>query len=207
MLAAVLFASGCQFGANRVTAEWDAEKVATAEVVAKQAEHVAAVTDQQSAINQEVSNEIEKAKAAIAAHRRHLLARVPVRVRVHPADHPSAAPAVPGVAARIDAATADPVSATVCVKLAEDAAHTTLMISAFQRWHREQHDANGNPYSAVSSTAIKIRPRAILRTLAVSKFGLNIPIFDQLNFLAYLSNLIQALIQNKNISIQDQSKY
>ncbi len=31
VLAAVLFASGCQFGADRVTAKWDAEKVATVE--------------------------------------------------------------------------------------------------------------------------------------------------------------------------------
>ena len=28
VLAAVLFAGGCQFGANRVTAKWDAVKVA-----------------------------------------------------------------------------------------------------------------------------------------------------------------------------------
>ena len=41
VLAAVLFAGGCQFGANRVTAKWDAEKAATAEAIAKQVEHVA----------------------------------------------------------------------------------------------------------------------------------------------------------------------
>ena len=52
VLATVLFAGGCQFGANRVTAKWDAEKAATAEAVAKQAEHVVAVTVQQSTINQ-----------------------------------------------------------------------------------------------------------------------------------------------------------
>ncbi len=51
VLAAVLFAGGCQFGANRVTAKWNAEKAETAQAVAKQAEHVAAVTVQQSTIN------------------------------------------------------------------------------------------------------------------------------------------------------------
>ena len=137
-LATVLFAGGCQFGADRVTAKWDAEKVATAEVVAKQAEHVAAVAVQQSNINQEISNDFQKAKAAISADRQHLLARVPVRVRVDATDHPGAVPAVPSVAAGVDAATADPVSVAVCEKLAEDAAETTLMVVEFQRWYVRQ---------------------------------------------------------------------
>ena len=145
VLAAVLFAGGCQFGANRVAAKWDAEKAALSQVVAKQAEHVAAVTVQQSAINQEISNEFQQAKSAIAADRQHLLARVPQRVRIEATDHPGAVPAVPGIAARTDAATADPVPAAICEKLAADAAHTTLMVVAFQRWYREQRDANGNP--------------------------------------------------------------
>jgi len=145
VLAAGLFAGGCQFGANRVTAKWDAEKVASAEAVAKQAQHVAAVTVQQSTINQEISNEFQKAKAAISADRLHLLARVPVRVRVDATDHSSPVPAVPSVAAGVDAATADPLPAAVCEKLAADAAHTTLMVVAFQRWYREQRDANANP--------------------------------------------------------------
>ena len=145
LLAAVLFAGGCQFGANRVTANWDAEKVATAEAVAKQAEHVAAVTVQQSTINQEISNDFQKAKVAISADRQHLLARVPVRVRVEATDHPGAVPAIPDVAAGVDAAAADAVSAAACEKLAEDAAQTTLMVVAFQRWYREQREAHGNP--------------------------------------------------------------
>ena len=147
LLAAVLFAGGCQFGANRVTANWDAEKVATAEAVAKQAEHVAAVTVQQSTINQEISNDFQKAKVAISADRQHLLARVPVRVRVEATDHPGAVPAIPDVAAGVDAAAADAVSAAACEKLAEDAAQTTLMVVAFQRCYREQRDAYGTPYA------------------------------------------------------------
>ena len=140
VLAAGLFASGCQFGANRVTAKWDAEKAATSQAVAKQAEHVAAVTVQQSTINQEISNQFQKAKAAIAADRQHLLARVPVRVRIDAPDHPGPVPAVPDVAPRTDAAPADPVPAAACEKLAEDAAQTTLMVVEFQRWYREQRE-------------------------------------------------------------------
>ena len=140
VLAAVLFVGGCQFGTNLVTAKWDAEKVATAEAVAKQAEHVATATVQQSTINQEISNEFQQAKTAIAADRQHLLARVPVRVRVVAPDHPGPVPAIPDVATRTDAATADPVPSTVCEKLAEDAAQTTLMVVEFQRWYREQRE-------------------------------------------------------------------
>ena len=151
VLATVLFAGGCQFGTNRVTVKWDAEKVATSQVVAKQAEHVAAVVVRQSTINQEISNEFQKAKAAIVADRQHLLARVPVRLRVVAPDHPGPVPAVPGIAAGVDATAADTVpaadrtAATACEKLAEDAALTTLMVVEFQRWYREQRDANGNP--------------------------------------------------------------
>ena len=39
----------------------------------------------------------------------------------------------------------DPVSVAACEKLAEDAAQTTLMVVAFQRWYREQREAHGNP--------------------------------------------------------------
>ncbi len=138
VLAAVLFAGGCQFGANRIAAKWDAEKAASAIAVAKQAEHVAAVVVQQSNINQEISNDFQKAKAAIAADRRHLLARVPVRVRVDTADNTSPVSAVPVAATRTDAVAADPVPAAVCEKLAEDAAQTTLMVVQFQRWYVHQ---------------------------------------------------------------------
>ena len=145
VLAAGLFAGGCQFGTNRVTVKWDAEKAATAEAVAKQAEHVAAVAVQQSTINQEISNEFQQATSAIAADRQHLLARVPQRVRVDTADSTGPVPAIPNVTASIDAVASDPVPAAVCEKLALDAAHTTLMVVAFQRWYREQRDANANP--------------------------------------------------------------
>ena len=151
VLATVLFAGGCQFGANRVTAKWDAEKAASAIAFAKQAEHVIAVSVQQSTINQEISNDFQKAKAAITADRQRLLARVPVSVRIDAPDSAGPVPAVPSVAAGTDAATADPVSAAgrpeisaACEKLVEDAALTTLMVVEFQRWYWEQRDAIGN---------------------------------------------------------------
>ena len=142
---AALFVGGCQIGERRIAAQWEAEKVAAAQATARQAERVAVVTAQQSTINQEISNEFQTAKAAIAADRQPLLAGVPQRVRVDVTDRHRAVPSVPGVAARIDAAPADaipaagqPADTAVCETLAEDAAQTTLMVVEFQRWYREQ---------------------------------------------------------------------
>jgi hypothetical protein len=72
-------------------------------------------------------------------------------VRIEAPDSSGTVPAVPAVTGRTDAATADPVpatdrtAATACEKLTEDAAQTTLMVVAFQRWYREQREAQGNP--------------------------------------------------------------
>jgi hypothetical protein len=147
-LAAVLFVGGCQFGENRITAKWDVEKLAGARVVAKQAEHVAFINAQESAINQEISNEFQKTKAAIATHGRDLLARVPVRVRVDTAGRDSTVPSIPDSPSRAATATADPVPTAeqpqgnaTCEKLAEDAAQTTLMLVEFQRWYQGQTEA------------------------------------------------------------------
>ena len=147
-LAFAVFMGGCRYGEQRVTTQWDAEKAAQAQAVAKQAAQVAAVTTHQTNIDQEISNEFETEKARIVADRRHLLARVPRRVRHHAAARSSAVPEVPAVATRTDAAPTDAVPAAeqqanpaVCEKLAEDAAQTTLMVVEFQRWYREQAGA------------------------------------------------------------------
>lgn len=147
--AVVLFIGGCQFGENRITARWDAQKVVTAQVVAKQVEHVAAVSAQQSTINQEISNDFQKTKVAIGIGGRSLLARVPRRVRV---DAPGSDSAVPGFAEPapgVDAGTTDAVpaaeqqaSSATCEKLAEDAAQTTLMLLEIQRWHDRQSQSS-----------------------------------------------------------------
>lgn len=150
----MLFVGGCQFGEKRgeqrVTARWDAEKAATAVAVAHQVEQVAAVTAHQSTINQEISNDLQKARAALAAERGHVLERATPVIARRVRDDSAAAgagavPEVSGAAARTDAASADAVStarqpeaSAACEKLAEDAAQTTLMLLEFQRWHREQ---------------------------------------------------------------------
>lgn len=143
-LAAGLFAGGCEFGERRVTARWDAEKLSAAQAVTRQAEHVAVVAAQQSTINQEISNELKSAKAAIAADRQRLLARVPQRVRLDAADRHRPVPLVSESAARVDAAATDalpvagrPADTAVCERLADNAAQTTAMVVAFQRWYRE----------------------------------------------------------------------
>lgn len=150
--AAALFIGGCQFGENRITARWDAQKAATAQVVAKQTEQVAVVNAQESIINQEISNEFQKTKAAIAVNNHSLLDRVPRRVRVDAPSGDSTVPSVPEPAARVDAATTNVVpsaeqstSNATCEKLAADAAQTTLMVVEFQRWHQEQTTAFGMP--------------------------------------------------------------
>ena len=150
-LALAVFMGGYRYGEQHVTARWDAEKAAQARALARQAARVAAVTTHQSTIDQEISNEFETEKAAIVADRRHLLARVPRRVRHHAAAHSGPVPEVPPVATRTDAAPADPVPAAghpeagaACEKLAEDAAQTTLMVVEFQKWYREQAKAFGH---------------------------------------------------------------
>jgi hypothetical protein len=144
-LALTVFVGGYRYGEQHVTARWDAEKAAQAQVAAKQAAKVAAITTHQTTIDQEISNEFQTEKAAIVADRHHLLARVPRRVRHHATAHSSPVPEVPAVAAGTDAAPANPVSTAgqqasraVCEKLAEDAAQTTLMAVEFQQWYREQ---------------------------------------------------------------------
>ena len=150
-LALAVFIGGYRYGEQHVTTQWDAEKTAQAQAVAKQAAQVAAVTTHQSTIDQEISNEFETEKAKIVADRRHLLARVPRRVRHHVTAHSGPVSEVPASTTGVDAASANPVpaagqqtSAATCEKLAEDAAQTTLMVVEFQRWYREQAAAFGH---------------------------------------------------------------
>ncbi len=144
-IALAVFLGGYRYGEQHVTAQWDAEKAAQAQAVAKQAAQVAAITTHQTNINQEISNDFETEKAKIVADRHNLLARVPPRMRHHATTHSSAVPEVPAVATGTDAAPANPVpsagqseASATCEKLAEDAAQTTLMVVEFQRWYREQ---------------------------------------------------------------------
>ena len=144
-LALAVFVSGYRSGEQHVTTRWDAEKAAQAQAVAKQA---AAITTHQTTIDQEISNEFATEKAKIVADRRHLLARVPRRVRHHAATDSGPVPEVPAATTRTDAAPANLVpaagqqaDAATCNQLAEDAAQTTLMVVEFQQWYREQAGA------------------------------------------------------------------
>lgn len=146
-LASVLFVAGFRYGERRVTERWDAEKAATAKVVAQQIEQVAAVTTHQANINQEISNELQTAKAALAADRGHLLARLTQRVRIDATGSADAVSEVPAGSVRTDATPADlvpatgqPTGNTTCEQLAEDAAQTTLMLVEFQRWYLQQEE-------------------------------------------------------------------
>ena len=69
VLVSVLFIGGCRFGERRITTQWEAEKIATAQAVTIQSVHVAQVTEQQATINQEISDEFKKAKAELTADR------------------------------------------------------------------------------------------------------------------------------------------
>ncbi len=151
-LALAVFVGGYRYGEQHVAAQWDAEKAAQAQAVAKQAAQVAAITTHQSTINQEISNEFENEKAKTVADSLDLLARVPRRVRYHAKSHSGTVPEVPAATARVDAASTNPIPAAAqpeasatCEKLAEDAAQTTLMVVEFQRWYREQANAFGEP--------------------------------------------------------------
>jgi hypothetical protein len=141
----VLFIGGCRFGERRITTQWEAEKIATAQAVALQSIHVAKVSEQQTTINQEISDEFNKTKAQLAVDRQRLLARVPVRLRLKPASGDGVVPAVSVSADGVAEATADLVFAAEptaasesCQRLAEDAAQTTLMLLEFQRWYAAQ---------------------------------------------------------------------
>ncbi len=144
-VAGVLFIGGCSFGERRIITQWDTEKIATAQAVALQSIHVAKVTEQQTTINQEISDEFNKAKTQLTADRQRLLARVPGGVRLKPASGDGVVPAVSVSADGVVAATADLLSAAEptaasqsCQRLAEDAAQTTLMLLEFQRWYAAQ---------------------------------------------------------------------
>lgn len=154
VLAAVLFTGGCQFGEGRVTAQWDAQKAVANQAVVKQTERVAMASAQQSIINQEISNDFQKTKKAIATDSRSLLARVPRRVRVDAASRDGTVSSFSEPAIRIDAGTADAVSdptgsplSVSCKQLASDATEATLMVLSFQRWYFEQSKASASDRS------------------------------------------------------------
>ena len=140
-----LFISGCQFGENRINANWAIERNKEAAAVAKREQQVAQETNAQTTINQEISNDIQQ-KTAILTSDQHLLDRIPQRVRIKPSGDNSPMPSISSGTTGANASAAYAVSDSEqstgsCEKLAEDAAQTTLMVMEFQRWYKEQADA------------------------------------------------------------------
>jgi hypothetical protein len=153
----MLFVGGCQYGEKRgeqrVMARWDAEKAATAVAVTHQAEQVAAVSAHQSTINQEISNDLQKAKVVLAAERGHVFERAAPAIARSMRDDSAAGsagavPDVSGGTTGANAATAHalpdsagPATSFQCEQLAGDAAQTTLMLLELQHWLARQSTA------------------------------------------------------------------
>jgi hypothetical protein len=138
-VASALFIGGCQFGEHRINAQWDAEKNQIAKAIADREQQVSEITTAQTTINQEISNDIQQ-KTAMLASDKHLLDRIPQRVRIKPPSDNGPMSSISSDTAGVNADAADSVSDSdiTCQKLADDAAQTTLMLVEFQKWYRGQ---------------------------------------------------------------------
>lgn len=136
---------GMQMGESRVQKAWDAEKQTIAQAQAKQEQHVADVRQSQLQISQEISREFAKSSKLLADRQRD--------------NHVSGVCNVPSASGRdlsavseasvgTAPARADPLPspqgdalAVSCEQLSKDAAQTTLMLTALQRWYELQSQA------------------------------------------------------------------
>ena len=133
---------GMQMGESRVQKAWDAEKQTIAQAQAKQEQHVADVRQSQLQISQEISREFSKNSKLLADHQpdNHVsgVCNVPTAgsrdlSAVSEASNGTApAPTDPLPSPRGDAV------AVSCEQLSKDAAQTTIMLTALQRWYQEQ---------------------------------------------------------------------
>ena len=136
---------GMQMGESRVQKAWDAEKQTIAQAQAKQEQHVADVRQSQLQISQEISREFSKNSKLLADHQpdNHVsgVCNVPTAgsrdlSAVSEASNGTApAPTDPLPSPRGDAV------AVSCEQLSKDAAQTTLMLTALQRWYEFQSQA------------------------------------------------------------------
>lgn len=149
--AAVMFAVGCQFGEQRITVRWDAEKLAAAKAAEQQADKVAEITTDQSTINQEISDDFQTKANQLVRMRppgRAGDSGVHVSTERSTSDLSAVSGAADQAAASATDAVPDSASAAAgagCAQLAADAAQTTLMVLEFQRWYREQATSLGVP--------------------------------------------------------------
>lgn len=136
---------GMQMGESRVQKAWDAEKQTIAQAQAKQEQHVADVRQSQLQISQEISREFSKSSKLLADHQ--------------PNNHVSGVCNVPTAGSRDLSAVSEASNGTApartdplpspqgdavavsCEQLSKDAAQTTLMLTALQRWYELQSQA------------------------------------------------------------------
>ena len=136
---------GMQMGESRVQKAWDAEKQTIAQAQAKQEQHVADVRQSQLQISQEISREFSKSSKLLADRQ--------------PDNHVSGVCNVPTAGSRDLSAVSEASNGTApartdplpspqgdevavsCEQLSKDAAQTTLMLTALQRWYELQSQA------------------------------------------------------------------
>jgi len=152
---------GEQIGERKVQKKWDEEKIRAATVLARQEQLVADIVQSQQSINQEISNDFQEKKKLLLGFRA-VMRPDDDGMRFESSHGLNSVPSVPEIANRAAASSPDAVSnsggvalARGCEQLVADAAQTTLMVLAFQKWHREQSQASpqaathkdGQPYS------------------------------------------------------------
>jgi hypothetical protein len=136
---------GVQMGESRIQKAWDAEKQTIAQAQAKQEQHVADVRQSQLQISQGISSEFAKNSKLLAN-------RQPNNNVSGVCNAPTAAgrdlSAVSEASNGAAPARTDPLPspqgdavAVSCEQLSKDAAQTTLMLTAIQRWYELQSQA------------------------------------------------------------------
>ena len=136
---------GIQMGETRVQKAWDAEKQKIAQAQARQEQHVADVRLTQSQITREISNEYaKKSKLLVARQPNGHAGGVCIVSATSGRDLPAVPEALSGTAPagtdHVSAASGDE-GAVSCEQLSKDAAQTTLMLTALQRWYVLQSQA------------------------------------------------------------------
>ncbi len=139
------FLCGVQMGESRVQKDWDAEKQTIAQAQAKQEQHVADVRLSQLQISQGISREFAKNSKLLANHQpdNHVsgVCNVPTAGgRDLSAVSEASNGAAPARTDPLPSPQGDAVAVS-CEQLSKDAAQTTLMLTAIQRWYELQSQA------------------------------------------------------------------
>jgi hypothetical protein len=145
MLLLMALIIGMQIGESHVQKEWNAEKSKNEQITAKLEQHVEDVKLMQTQINQEITNDFLKKSKLLAE-------RLPDPRVVGVCNVPTAGgrdlSAVSEASVGTAPARADPLPspqgdavAVSCEQLSKDAAQTTLMLTALQRWYELQSQA------------------------------------------------------------------